>query len=600
MTLAKTRLEALPLPHLPLFSDLGSSLWERVRAADRSRARWSKRKTRRLVSKALMAAADNADAVARLRASGALDIELPRTPKWRYVALDADTPSPVDNIYALGIEARQSDAARAAILAFLVDDAGLVLDPPLTLDDLPHPLVVLYIRYQPGLSALTVPFGALRSNADTVAPRLPKSTMRELLDAVPSLRRADFRVADDTRLWEADVAAAAAILAKLPSGGELDPAQLNNAGRCHAVLRALIALASACGLQTRLTLDPASLAPTCVMLLPAELGNEDPELRIIRESDTSMLLALGPGAIAPGLWLGNLVDATSLATIRALGITAIVNVCEETFAPFARASSIRWLHFPLEDVSSQSLAETVVPATDALRELLAAGERVLLHCVVGKSRSVAIALAYFLLNDAEPLASSFARLQAVRPFVSPNSGFQTQLSALEMETLGTETPSIDWSTEARSTWGTRPKPVIPRSGRASSSSKRTPGSQSESARVSKRDWSELTTHIRSLCSSSVVCDDFIPLAAATAGADADDHRRVLQLFKAFLRHGLTIDGSVVLTELETVTAMLAHPPSPALLALRAAVASAESPARAAKTAVAAAAGHLSASSSATS
>merc|ERR1712007_83657 len=64
------------------------------------------------------------------------------------------------------------------------------------------------------------------------------------------------------------------------------------------------------------------------------------------------------------------------------------------------------------------------------------GGRVLLHCHEGKSRSVALCLAYLVTRERRSLADALAHVKSRRPQARPNAGFWTQLVALELATLG--------------------------------------------------------------------------------------------------------------------------------------------------------------------
>ncbi|KAF4705317.1 phosphatase [Perkinsus olseni] len=65
---------------------------------------------------------------------------------------------------------------------------------------------------------------------------------------------------------------------------------------------------------------------------------------------------------------------------------------------------------------------------------------ILVHCFAGRSRSVGVLLAYFVLVMRIPFRLAFAHLRRMRPECSPNNGFMQQLAAFEKEVLKNSGP----------------------------------------------------------------------------------------------------------------------------------------------------------------
>ena len=57
----------------------------------------------------------------------------------------------------------------------------------------------------------------------------------------------------------------------------------------------------------------------------------------------------------------------------------------------------------------------------------------MVHCYQGKSRSVAIIMAYLIIKHGFSVESSLERIRLVRPLAEPNTGFLSALRALELE-----------------------------------------------------------------------------------------------------------------------------------------------------------------------
>jgi hypothetical protein len=67
---------------------------------------------------------------------------------------------------------------------------------------------------------------------------------------------------------------------------------------------------------------------------------------------------------------------------------------------------------------------------------------VLVHCVSGKSRSVAVVLAYLLKHNNMTLAEAYKHVKTVRKIIAPNPNFWRQLFYFEKTVLGKR--SLQW------------------------------------------------------------------------------------------------------------------------------------------------------------
>jgi protein-tyrosine phosphatase len=88
------------------------------------------------------------------------------------------------------------------------------------------------------------------------------------------------------------------------------------------------------------------------------------------------------------LWIGNAGDARDAQSLRAKGITAVLNVATDLVSP-PDVDPIRF-KVGLTDGPSNSSA-SYQAAADLLDYLLSKGHKVLLHCHEGRSRSAAVA-----------------------------------------------------------------------------------------------------------------------------------------------------------------------------------------------------------------
>jgi len=77
------------------------------------------------------------------------------------------------------------------------------------------------------------------------------------------------------------------------------------------------------------------------------------------------------------------------------------------------------------------LGNHVNNGVEFLDEVRKKGGKVLVHCQVGKSRSVSIAIAYCILYLGKTFDQAFKHIKNMRKIANPNYGFVNQLREME-------------------------------------------------------------------------------------------------------------------------------------------------------------------------
>jgi hypothetical protein len=103
---------------------------------------------------------------------------------------------------------------------------------------------------------------------------------------------------------------------------------------------------------------------------------------------------------ATEIYIGNSNDARDIDHLRKLGIRSVVNVAKDLEDPWFHGDH-RCYKIPLLDGTGNELYRYVL-ALQLMMTLLRAGEKVLLHCNAGQSRSPAIACGVLVLLDQAP------------------------------------------------------------------------------------------------------------------------------------------------------------------------------------------------------
>ena len=133
--------------------------------------------------------------------------------------------------------------------------------------------------------------------------------------------------------------------------------------------------------------------------------------------------------VEPGLYVGPYLYAKSRGWLRRHAITHVINVTASAPCPFA--AELSYLRLELEDTPDAPIAAHFASALAFLRAARAAGGRTLIHCQMGKSRSVTIAAACLMREHGLGWQEALRRVQCARPQAAPNLGFLRTLRELE-------------------------------------------------------------------------------------------------------------------------------------------------------------------------
>lgn len=118
------------------------------------------------------------------------------------------------------------------------------------------------------------------------------------------------------------------------------------------------------------------------------------------------------------VWLGALPLARHAARLGALGVRAVVNMCEEYAGPAAAYArlGIEQLHVPTIDFTPPSLGD-VRRAVAFMRDHIARGGGVYVHCKAGRARSATVVLCWLVAEKGLAPEAANALLVERRPQV---------------------------------------------------------------------------------------------------------------------------------------------------------------------------------------
>jgi len=140
--------------------------------------------------------------------------------------------------------------------------------------------------------------------------------------------------------------------------------------------------------------------------------------------------------ILPNLFLGNICAAASKSFMEDNAIAAVVTMSIEhdLLANFDE-SNITYYRFPLYDHHNDRnydlMTTAFLKAAKACEQHLSKGERVLVHCAAGISRSASAVIAYMIQNGiASDFNEALNEVRRHRPCADPNPHFRRILEDL--------------------------------------------------------------------------------------------------------------------------------------------------------------------------
>ena len=150
-----------------------------------------------------------------------------------------------------------------------------------------------------------------------------------------------------------------------------------------------------------------------------------------------MFLQLPASLILERLWVGNAVNAADLAFLERHNIRYIVNVTQEV--PNLYEDSRCYCQLSLRDVEGCTLPWHWT--SRFIHQALASGDGVLIHCFLGRSRSVAVACHYLMSHLGHSFPSAYGHLTRQRPVASLNVDLAAELAVLRSGHLQLPAPT---------------------------------------------------------------------------------------------------------------------------------------------------------------
>uniref|UniRef100_A0A3Q3MRL1 Dual specificity protein phosphatase n=1 Tax=Labrus bergylta TaxID=56723 RepID=A0A3Q3MRL1_9LABR len=136
----------------------------------------------------------------------------------------------------------------------------------------------------------------------------------------------------------------------------------------------------------------------------------------------------------PRIYIGDEKTALEFSGLRDLSITHVLNAAEGKFnnvltgAEYYSDMDIQYYGVEADDKPTFNISQFFRPAAQFIHEAL---DKVLVHCVMGRSRSASLVLAYLMMKQSLTVVDAIEHVRQ-RRCILPNHGFLKQLRALDI------------------------------------------------------------------------------------------------------------------------------------------------------------------------
>jgi hypothetical protein len=141
--------------------------------------------------------------------------------------------------------------------------------------------------------------------------------------------------------------------------------------------------------------------------------------------------------VYPNIYIGDVGAAKNKQYLRRIGITHILNTAEgnkfgmvNTSKDYYRDTNIKYMGVQLLDLPVTNISAHFAETADFIENGVKSGGKVLVHCVMGMSRSSTCVLSYLMIKEGFTATEAVRRVRLHRD-IRPNDGFLHQLAELD-------------------------------------------------------------------------------------------------------------------------------------------------------------------------
>jgi len=165
----------------------------------------------------------------------------------------------------------------------------------------------------------------------------------------------------------------------------------------------------------------------CSAIRPTELNTTKPLQFEVNKKMPTMILD-------NFLYLGSYMNSNSFEDLSTLGIRYVLNVANDVSNSYPLF--FHYLRCPIVDSETQEIDAYFARCFAFIEKARTNKSSILIHCMMGISRSASITIAYLMKYNHLTLKKAFLLVKEKRPAISPNAGFMRQLYDFEEKLYG--------------------------------------------------------------------------------------------------------------------------------------------------------------------
>ena len=154
-------------------------------------------------------------------------------------------------------------------------------------------------------------------------------------------------------------------------------------------------------------------------------------LRCSYQQLTASLLATDPvlTEIEPGVFIGDMTSSCNINKLKEKNITHIISVLAGYKPQYP--NHFKYLVIDALDTTNTNLEETFIRTNEFINNSKKSNGTVLIHCMMGRSRSPTVAAAYIMDKQHISCDEAINIIKTLKPNINPNSGFIEQLKQFQ-------------------------------------------------------------------------------------------------------------------------------------------------------------------------
>jgi len=138
--------------------------------------------------------------------------------------------------------------------------------------------------------------------------------------------------------------------------------------------------------------------------------------------------------IVENLWLGSITSSCNREALHENGIEMIISAILGSSAQYPY--DFNYERAKLRDLDDEDILTDIYRLIPIIHAELMQKRGVLVHCILGRSRSASICIAYLIKYHDMTMEEALAFVKSKRTQVSPNPGYLKQLKQFEIEVHG--------------------------------------------------------------------------------------------------------------------------------------------------------------------